>query len=174
MIGIYKITSPTNKIYIGQSINIERRFKEYQIFQCFVSIGNKLYNSLKKHGANNHKFEIIEECLVEQLNEKEIYWGKKFNVLDKNGLNLRLGNANGICSEETKQKIGEGNKGKKKPNAGPKRKPITQHDINGNFIKEWNNMLIASKCLGLNKAGICNALKKRSKSSGGFIWHYKK
>jgi hypothetical protein len=53
-------------------------------------------------------------------------------------------------------------------------KPITQHDINGNFIKEWDNMLIASKCLGLNKAGICNALKKRSKSSGGFIWHYKK
>jgi hypothetical protein len=39
-------------------------------------------------------------------------------------------------------------------------KPITQHDINGNFIKEWDNMLIASKCLGLNKAGICNALKK--------------
>ena len=43
-IGIYKITSPSNKIYIGQSINIERRFKEYktlknckfQIFKKFI------------------------------------------------------------------------------------------------------------------------------------------
>ena len=29
MIGIYKITSPTNKIYIGQSINVENRIKTY-------------------------------------------------------------------------------------------------------------------------------------------------
>ncbi len=30
MIGIYKITNPEGKIYIGQSIDIDRRFKEYK------------------------------------------------------------------------------------------------------------------------------------------------
>ena len=29
-IGIYKITSPTRKIYIGQSINIEKRQSQYR------------------------------------------------------------------------------------------------------------------------------------------------
>ena len=30
MIGIYKIVSPSGKVYIGQSTNIERRWKEYK------------------------------------------------------------------------------------------------------------------------------------------------
>ena len=30
MIGIYKITSPNNRIYIGKSINIGRRWEEYK------------------------------------------------------------------------------------------------------------------------------------------------
>jgi len=34
MIGIYKITSPSNKVYIGQSINIEKRFKSYKRYDC--------------------------------------------------------------------------------------------------------------------------------------------
>lgn len=71
--GIYKITSPNNKIYIGQSINIERRFKEYKRLNK-RSIGPKLYNSLKKYGSDNHTFEIIEECSLEQLNEYEFKW----------------------------------------------------------------------------------------------------
>ena len=30
MIGIYKITSPDKKIYIGQSVNLKRRLKDYK------------------------------------------------------------------------------------------------------------------------------------------------
>ena len=173
MIGIYKITNPLNKIYIGQSINIERRFKEYQKHQQITTIGSKLFNSIKKYGCNNHQFEIIEECNLEQLNEKEIYWGLKFDVLGKNGLNLRLGDSNGLCSEETKQKIGYGNKGKLKPNAGPKRRSILQYDLQENFIQEWGSGQEIYVNLGYNKQNICNALKNRAKSAYGFIWKYK-
>jgi len=59
MIGIYKITNPKGKIYIGQSINIKRRFNEYKRLNC--SQQPKIYNSLLKYGSDNHKFEIIEE-----------------------------------------------------------------------------------------------------------------
>jgi group I intron endonuclease len=74
--GIYKITSPSDKVYIGQSININNRIKHY-----YYSMGKKqpkLYNSFLKYGFDAHKFEIIEECLVEQLNEREIYWKQHY------------------------------------------------------------------------------------------------
>jgi group I intron endonuclease len=109
MIGIYKITSPSGKIYIGQSVDIKTRFRKYKYLNCKRQV--YLYNSFQKYGVNNHKFDIIEECLLEQLNEREIYWGTYYKVLE-NGLNLRLGDANGLCSEETKIKIGKGNLGK--------------------------------------------------------------
>jgi group I intron endonuclease len=110
MIGIYKITSPSGKIYIGQSVDIKTRFRKYKYLNCKRQ--TYLYNSFQKYKVENHIFEIIEECTLEQLNEREIYWGTYYNVLNKNGLNLRLGDANGKCSEETKQKIGKGNKNK--------------------------------------------------------------
>ena len=72
MIGIYKLISPTDGIYIGQAVNISNRWDKY-ICLDKGSIGPKLYNSLKKHGWNSFKKEIIEECTLEQLNEKETY-----------------------------------------------------------------------------------------------------
>lgn len=101
MIGIYKITNPKGKIYIGQSVNIEERKNQYKYLSKY-SLGRKIFNSIKKYGFENHIFEILEECSLEQLDEREIYWGIYFNVL-KNGLNLKLGDGRGICSEETKQ-----------------------------------------------------------------------
>lgn len=101
VIGIYKIISPSNKIYIGQSVDIRRRYQEYLKFRCKGQ--PKLFNSFKKYGVENHKFEIIEECNVEQLNERELYWGLKFEVLDK-GLNCSLGKSGGKQSLETVNK----------------------------------------------------------------------
>ena len=70
--GIYCITSPSNKVYIGASTNIEKRFKHYKGCHCISQ--NKLYNSLKKYGWENHKKDILEECKVSQLLERETYW----------------------------------------------------------------------------------------------------
>ena len=104
IIGIYKITSPSGKIYVGQSVNIEKRKIQHNNFNE-IKKHPKLFNSVKKYGIETHIFEIIEECIIEQLNEREIYWGTLFNVLGKDGLNLRLGEGRGSCSEETKQKL---------------------------------------------------------------------
>jgi group I intron endonuclease len=102
MIGIYKIINPKGKTYIGQSTNIKNRKYYYASNKCDKQ--PKLYNSIQKYGWEQHIFEIIEECGLEQLNEREIYWGSHYGVLGENGLNLRLGNGRGACSEETKQK----------------------------------------------------------------------
>ena len=112
MIGIYKITNPNGKIYIGQSTNIKERFKKYSKLSNKRQV--KLYNSFQKHGIENHQFEIIEECSEDKLNEREIYWGNYYNVLGDDGLNLRLGNGRGSCSENTKNKISNSLKGQRK------------------------------------------------------------
>lgn len=110
--GIYKITSPTKKIYIGQSINIKKRFHHYKILACKDQ--SRLYNSLKKHGVEKHKFEILQVCEREQLNELEVYYIELFQCFDsKYGLNLRSGGNQYKQSEETKQKISIANKGRK-------------------------------------------------------------
>ena len=109
-VGIYKITNPNGKIYIGQSTDIKKRFKYYYRLECKGQ--TKIFNSLKKYGPENHVFEIIEECSIEQLNEREIYWMGYYNVL-KEGLNLKEGGKGGKHIQSTKDKISLKLKGKK-------------------------------------------------------------
>jgi group I intron endonuclease len=108
MIGIYKITSPSNRVYIGQSTNIEFRFLAYKRGWCKKQI--KLYNSLLKYGYDNHTFVVIDECDVMLLNERERYWQDYYNVLE-NGLNCNLTKTtdkSGYFCKETKEKISIG------------------------------------------------------------------
>ena len=107
MIGIYKVINPKNKIYIGQSTDILKRFNDYKRLHCRSQ--ELLYYSLKKYGAENHTFEIITECDIEDLNRLERYYQELYNVLDKDcGLNLKLtsyDDKSGYYSNESKEKI---------------------------------------------------------------------
>jgi len=102
LLGIYKITSPSGKVYVGQSKNIPQRFKFYSFYNCKNQI--KLYNSFKKYKVENHFFELIEECNVDQLNEREEYWILKLNSIEK-GLNIKNGGNSSPLNEEIKKKI---------------------------------------------------------------------
>lgn len=81
MIGIYKITNPFNQSYIGQSMDIEKRFEQHKLS---ISSNYHLSLSFKKHGIDNHLFEVIEECDLKELFEKERHYlsfYKKKNIL---------------------------------------------------------------------------------------------
>ena len=110
---IYKITSPSNRIYIGQTIDIEERFSKYQRLACKQQI--RLFNSFLKYGVINHTFEIIEKCNIDELNHKERYYQDLYNVLGKKGLNCILTKTNdrsGKWSISSKLKMSESHKGK--------------------------------------------------------------
>jgi len=113
IIGIYKITNPKGKIYIGLSTNMRKRFSDYRKLICKTQ--KKLYNSFLKYGVENHKFEIIQQCEKEQLNELEKYYVDLFKTFNsKYGLNLRDGGGSkSTLSEETKSRISESMKGDK-------------------------------------------------------------
>ena len=83
IIGIYKITSPTNRIYIGQSVNIIKRKSDYKSL-CNCNEQHKLFNSLKKYGFKKHKFEIIHTCTPQDIDELEIYYISLYDSCNKN------------------------------------------------------------------------------------------
>jgi group I intron endonuclease len=109
--GIYKITSPSKKIYIGQSIDVNKRWNHhYKKLHCKHQ--NFLYHSLIKYGVEKHKFEVIHECLPEELNKLEEYYIELFQCFNsKFGLNLkRGGKSNGSWSDESKLKLSNSQK----------------------------------------------------------------
>ena len=72
--GEYKVYAHINKIngkiYIGQSVNIDRRIREHF---CRHD-GTPFHLALEKYGKENFIIEILEECEPEELNEKEKYY----------------------------------------------------------------------------------------------------
>jgi|LakMenEpi03Aug12_release.lakeMendotaPanAssembly.Ray.scaffolds.fasta_scaffold410544_2 group I intron endonuclease len=127
MKGIYKITSPIGRIYIGQSVDISNRISSYKNLKCKNQ--TKLYHSLLKYSFENHKFEILEQCEINLLNERERYYQDFYNSTLRNNLNCKLTKTNeksGYLSIETKIKIGIGNKGKKVSAESRKRMSIAK------------------------------------------------
>ena len=86
--GIYKITNIINgKCYIGQSVDIYRRLAEHKSSTYRKDYADKtLYKAISKYGIENFIFEIIEECDIESLNDRENYWMSECNSI-KNGYN---------------------------------------------------------------------------------------
>lgn len=119
MTGIYKITSPRNKVYIGSTINFKRRYSDYKYNHCKEQI--RLYNSLNKYGFNNHIIEFIEECSINELHLKERYWQEYYESIGINGLNCFYVETNikkRVCSIETKLKLSISSSGKNNPRYG--------------------------------------------------------
>ena len=53
-------------------------------------------------------------------------------------------------------------------------KPVLQYDKKGNFVREWKSAYEATEAIGLKShSTICNCLKGRTSTAGGFVWKYK-
>ena len=93
-VGIYKIENLINhKIYIGQSVNIDKRWREHKknfLDEEDSSYNTHLYKSMRKYGIENFDFSIVELCLQEELNEKERFWVSYYDSFF-NGYNLTFG-----------------------------------------------------------------------------------
>ena len=63
MIGVYKITNIINgKVYIGESLNIERRWDEHKLeLENGTHHSFKLQNDYNEYGKNNFIFEVLKE-----------------------------------------------------------------------------------------------------------------
>lgn len=115
--GIYKITSPSNRVYIGQSVDIDKRWKVYKKIGFSVKKQTLVYRSLLKYGVESHTFEVVEECEVEQLNNREGYWQDFYDSVN-NGLNcsrVKSDDKNGYFSLDSRKKLSDALTGRKIP-----------------------------------------------------------
>ena len=132
MRGIYKITNPKGRVYVGESLDIEKRWNQYK--NRHYNKQWKLARSIDKYGWDSHEVEVLEECEVAIMRERERYWQLHYNSIQQ-GLNLKLtgigdiktedsmdvrknrskGQTGRVQSEETKKKLSEIRKGVAKP-----------------------------------------------------------
>ena len=122
MKGIYLVTNSLNgKVYVGKSIDIERRWQEH-IHDSLVSqdqwdnnyrgVRTHFHAAIRKYGKENFTFRVIEEIEDDTiLNDREIYWIAQYHANEQNiGYNMTAGGdgynfgsgENAICSKITK------------------------------------------------------------------------
>lgn len=115
MKGIYKITNTiNNKVYIGQTIDIDCRWKRHKnLLNNNKHINTHLQNSWNKYGEDNFKFEVIKECENNnELNKFERYYIEKYKSNNqKYGYNLTNGGEGYALNESVKNKISKSKRG---------------------------------------------------------------
>jgi group I intron endonuclease len=129
--GIYKITNIINgKMYIGSTNNLSnRKDNHFSELKRNTHPNKFLQRSVNKYGMENFKFEIIEHCLLEELNIKEGYWCGQLNTYnDKYGYNLIIVNLDGvhIMPENIKEKLRIINTGKKHSEATKEKQRVAK------------------------------------------------
>lgn len=173
MTGIYIITNAINgKRYIGQSVDIQRRFMDHR---CVSHETNRhLRYALQKYGKAAFRYEILEECTPESLDERERFWiaelHPEYNVTDGGqGRGKRLSeDAIGILRQrgrESWEKKTEAEKAKvKRENlVGPKR---------GHPVSERTRTILREKAVGVKQSA--ETIEKRkatfaAKKANGYV-----
>ena len=154
MICIYKIIFPNNKYYIGQTNNLNRRIKQHEYESIYKRKNLKIYNAIRKYELKNCKIEIVETCNEFDANTLEKFYIKKFNSIE-NGYNVEIGGNRNFCSGETKLKISNALKGRKKPIRTIKHKKNLSKSLLGKVSPNKGK-----KLSDLTKQKISNSKKK--------------
>lgn len=164
-IGIYKILSPSNKVYIGQSTNIKNRHEKYKYKSCQDQPA--LYNAICKYGWDNMIISIEEyfidcsDISIKLLNLLEILYIKYYNKI---GETYNISNGVDSC-------------GKHHPSTIEKLKlskisiKVDQYDLEGNFIKTFRSINDVVRELHIkSRENIQSCLKSKQKTCYGYIF----
>lgn len=192
--GIYKITSPSGKIYIGQSKNVKYRIQKHLYESKRSSL--PVHNAIKKYGLSGLDIKCVfelkkvpYESIVNILNELEKAFIKFYDSYN-NGYNLTEGGDSNIQTEETRRKISIANSNPSKETMDKRRKSlfastrfsedsirrieaaktrrVAKLDIDGNIIEEFNSINEAALSVGVCNSNICAQMAGRSKTCGGY------
>lgn len=168
MIGIYKIENKINgKVYIGQSINIEQRWYNHEKELNRNSHHNKhLQHAWNKYGKDQFVFAIIEECVIDNIDDREIFWINELKSTDpNNGYNITIGGQGTHGCKWTNERR-ESFSNSKNPEA------IVQLTLSGELVERWRSSSFAAKETGYSVSGIRNCVKSDGDQyqSHGYIW----
>ena len=170
--SIYVLKDPnTSEIrYVGKtSKNLNRRLQQH-MHESNSEKRNRRKNWIAKiiRGGKIPLIEEIDHCVWEDSQEKEIYWIKYYRDLGLDLVNSTdggEGNLGFIKTEETVNKLKESLR--KNLNF------VYQYDLQGNFIKKWDNAPTAAETLNIKASGITRCLRGERFKYKNFIWSFK-
>lgn len=189
---IYMWTSPSNKVYIGQTINKNARKARFLDFtKSYSGKTSDFSNSyidkarIKYNDASLWTYTVLKELPEDkdQLDYWEKYYIKKYDSTNKNkGYNLTLGGSGSVgrkMTDEQKQHLSKTKKGvalseqhKNNIKKNAFRRRVKQFSLNGNFIKEWDSLRSAAQSIGGNETSISRACRGGRPTYKGYIWKY--
>ena len=192
---VYKITNKvTNKVYIGITNQGSGARYRHHWYESRIGEPSPIHRSMAKYGEENFTLEIIDFAdTYDELKEKEKYWIKQYNSIDRTiGYNLTEGGDGTFGrkhSEETKEKIRQKALGRKLSDETKKKmsdirrgkcsdkqkehlrklqdkckRRVYQYDKNGEFVAEYDSIIEAANANGLNKDTIRRQLKNPPKN----------
>lgn len=171
MIGIYQIKNIINdKRYIGQTVN-EKRRKANHLFLLRRNQhhSTKLQNAYNKYGEENFVFEMLEECEVEKLNEKELLYIQKYDSFN-NGYNCNEGGQFRVDYSGSNNPM-YGKKGILSPRF---KDYILQLTLDDKIIGRFDNCRSAAAAVNGDYSTIHKCLIHERKKHKGFKWVYEK
>lgn len=191
--GIYKFQNLiTQEVYIGQSVNLEDRYKKHKR-ECFNG-STPFYQAIQHWGWDNFSYEIIEFCDKEKLNEREVFWIEYYDSYH-NGYNATRGgsNKNSINEEEIISLYKQGLSPKEiktqmdisltsvykylspiLKESEIQQDNLFQYSLDGMFISGWSNQEKAGKELNIDPCSIGKVLSGQRASAGGYMWSTEK
>lgn len=147
--GIYAIHHLSqNKYYIGQSVDIKRRWQEECGNKDNLLIGQMIW----KYGEQDFDFIVLEQCSKPELNERERYWSQYYNSMVPNGYNeFEPG------TSYTMEYDG---------------KPVSCYDAYGNYVNTYACSRVAEDMLDINASNIRRACSMLHRTAGGYYWRF--
>lgn len=175
--GIYKWTSPSGKSYVGQAVDLDRRYREFKYSlnaKPYTKLGSAIDNARHKYSDfESWEYEVLEEIdttgkdnvqIKAILDKKEIYYIEKYNTY-RGGYNSTAGGGGTLGFHVPRDLLIKA--------LLKKSKPVNQYDLEGNFIRTWElGASEAMRALSINKSTIMRVCQGKGKTAGGFKWGY--
>lgn len=188
-IFIYSISDPSTNLvrYIGKTKDVKERFRKH-LTENNKTRKSKWMKGLRSKGLKP-VFEIIDECLISDWQEKEIGYIKLFKSIGADLLNQARGGEGGAtmlgrkltaeqCKKISDSKIGKPNKGAAVANKIHKGYPVYQKDLNGNILASYLSVNEAAQAINRSarriQAQVNGDLIRglKVKTVGGYVFEY--
>ena len=170
MFQIYKISNNlNNKVYIGSSIDVERRWRQHK--EASINEKDHHYNyplmvAFREFGIANFTFEVVDTLSDYQaMIQAEHDWIIKENCVVPNGYNQTDNTNSPMFDPNVAKKMSD----TKRDKYG---KRVSEIDSNGNIIGVWDSLAEAGEKTGLDRFKISDVCNGRRLTTGDRVFRF--
>ena len=170
MFQIYKISNNlNNKVYIGSSIDVERRWRQHK--EASINEKDHHYNyplmvAFREFGIANFTFEVVDTLPDYQaMIQAEHDWIIKENCIVPNGYNQTNNTNSPMFDPNVAKKMSD----TKRDKYG---KRVSEIDSNGNIIDVWDSLAEAGEKTGLDRFKISDVCNGRRLTTGDRVFRF--